>query len=92
MIKKHGSEEVQPTLKALRENLDISQEELGRRLDRSFRTISDWETGKKVPRFDNALALAKELRVSLRTLARAMKFNVDGIPSDDSESNQSDSD
>jgi transcriptional regulator with XRE-family HTH domain len=57
------------TLKTLRQNLQLTQEELSRRLDLSFRTVGDWETGKKLPRFDNATTLSRELGVSLRTLA-----------------------
>lgn len=70
------------TLKSLRNNLDISQEQLARRLNLSFRTIGEWEGGKKVPRFDNALALARELGVSLKTLAKVMKLDIEGIPDD----------
>lgn len=70
------------TLKALRQNLEISQEELSRRLNLSFRTVGDWETGKKTPRFDNAATLSRELGVSLRTLAKAMHLDVAGVPGD----------
>ncbi|MFL9458942.1 helix-turn-helix transcriptional regulator [Tolypothrix bouteillei VB521301_2] len=70
------------TLKALRERLDLTQEELSRRLNLSFRTIGDWETGKKIPRLDNAVALARELGISLKTLARAFQLDVGGIPDD----------
>jgi transcriptional regulator with XRE-family HTH domain len=70
------------TLRTLRQNLQITQEELSRRLDLSFRTVGDWETGKKLPRFDNATTLSRELGVSLRTLAKAMQINVTGVPAD----------
>jgi transcriptional regulator with XRE-family HTH domain len=70
------------TLKTLRQNLQLTQEELSRRLDLSFRTVGDWETGKKLPRFDNAATLSRELGVSLRTLAKAMHINVVGVPGD----------
>jgi transcriptional regulator with XRE-family HTH domain len=70
------------TLKTLRVGLEITQEELSRRLDLSFRTVGDWETGKKLPRFDNATALSRELGVSLKTLARAMHINVTGVLGD----------
>lgn len=70
------------TLKTLRLDLEITQEELSRRLDLSFRTVGDWETGKKLPRFDNATALSRQLGVSLRTLAKAMGINVTGVLSD----------
>jgi len=70
------------TLKTLRQNLEITQEELSRRLNLSFRTVGDWETGKKTPRFDNATTLSRELGVSLKTLAKAMQINVIGVPGD----------
>jgi transcriptional regulator with XRE-family HTH domain len=72
-----------PTLKALRESSGFTQESLARQLNLSFRTVSDWETGKGIPRFDNAVSLARELGVSLKTLAKAMRLNVEGIPNDD---------
>jgi transcriptional regulator with XRE-family HTH domain len=72
-----------PTLKSLRESLKLSQEQLGARLALSFRTISDWETGRATPRFDNAIALARELGVSLKTLARSMQMDTTGIPDDE---------
>ena len=78
------NEQPEPTLKTLRESLDLTQEELSRRLNLSFRTIGDWETGKKVPRFDNAIVLARELGVSLKTLARAFHLEVDGVKNDES--------
>ncbi|MEG4047807.1 helix-turn-helix transcriptional regulator [Microcoleus sp. Pol17_C1] len=77
------SEDQEPeTLKTLRQHLEISQEELSRRLNLSFRTVGDWETGKKTPRFDNAATLSRELGVSLKTLANAMRIDVAGVPND----------
>jgi transcriptional regulator with XRE-family HTH domain len=73
----------QLTLKALRESTKLTQEQLSRRLHLSFRTVGDWETRKKIPRFDNAVALARELGVSLKVLARAMQLDVEGIPDDE---------
>ncbi len=71
------------TLKALRESLRMTQEELGRRIGLSYRTIAEWESGRKLPRFDNAVALARELGVSLKVLATAMQINVEGVPDDE---------
>ncbi|MDZ8094678.1 MAG: helix-turn-helix transcriptional regulator [Nostoc sp. DedQUE05] len=81
MNQNHDSTEV--SLKSLRENLDLSQEQLGQRINLSYRTIAEWESGRKLPRFDNAVALARELGVSLRTLARAFRLDVEGIPDDE---------
>ncbi|MEB3181724.1 MAG: helix-turn-helix transcriptional regulator [Nostocaceae cyanobacterium] len=76
-------EQPEPTLKSLRENLDLTQEELSRRLNLSFRTVGDWETGKKIPRFDNAIALARELGVSLKILAKAFRLDTEGVLDDE---------
>lgn len=62
---------------------DVSQGELGNRLNLSYRTIAEWESGRKIPRFDNALALARELDVSLKVLARALRLDVEGVPDDE---------
>lgn len=79
----NSQEQPEPTLKNLRESCALTQQELSHRLNLSFRTIGDWETGKKIPRFDNVIALARELRVSLKTLAKAFQLNIDGIPDDE---------
>ncbi len=70
------------TLKVLRESLKMTQEELGRRLGLSYRTIAEWESGRKIPRFDNAVGLARELGVSLKVLAQVMQINVEGVADD----------
>ena len=61
----------------------MSQEDLGRRMNLSYRTIAEWESGRKIPRFDNAIALARELGVSLKTLAKAMQLDVSGVHDDE---------
>ncbi|MBD2411178.1 transcriptional regulator [Nostoc calcicola FACHB-389] len=80
MDEKYGTE---PNLKSLRESLELSQEQLGRRINLSYRTIAEWESGRKIPRFDNAVALARELGVSMKTLAKAFRIDVEGIPDDE---------
>ena len=74
--------ERQLTLKTLRERVNLTQPELSNRIGVGIRIISDWESGRKVPRFDNAVALARELGVSLKVLAKAMQINVEGVPDD----------
>ncbi len=78
-----NTDSTQITLKALRESLRMTQEELGRRIGLSYRTIAEWESGRKLPRFDNAVALARELGVSLKVLATAMQINVEGVADDE---------
>lgn len=70
------------TLKGLRESLDLSQEGLGRRLSLSYRTIAEWESGRKVPRLDNAIAVASELGVSLKTLSKSIRLDISKLPDD----------
>ncbi|MBD2127682.1 helix-turn-helix domain-containing protein [Microcoleus sp. ZQ-A2] len=72
-----------PTLKALRESVNLTQPELSRRINVGIRIIGDWESGRKIPRFDNAVALAGELGVSLRVLAKVMGLDVSKIPNDE---------
>jgi len=73
----------QPTLKTLRESVGLTQKELSHRLGLAESTIGFWEQGRKLPRVDKFLALARELGVSPLALARAMKIDTSGIPSDE---------
>lgn len=73
----------EPTLKNLIEAAGTTQRQLGRDIGIAEVTINTWVAGKKIPRFDNAIALARELGVSLKTLAKAMRLDVSGIPDDD---------
>lgn len=70
------------TLKSLREAAGYTQEQLAKELNCGIRTISNWENGNKIPKFDNAISLATKLKVSLKTLARSMKFDVSDTPND----------
>jgi transcriptional regulator with XRE-family HTH domain len=81
-MKQSNNPNDEATLRVLRESSQLTQEELSRKLGLSTRVISSWETGKKIPRFDNAVALASELRVSLKTLAKAFGLDVSNIPND----------
>lgn len=71
-----------PTLKTLRESADLTQPQLSQRLGVGIRIIGDWESGRKMPRFDNAIALARELRTSLKELAKSMRMDVNSVPDD----------
>lgn len=74
--------EDQPTLKSLRESAGLTQPELSRRINAGIRTIGDWERGAYSPSFDRAIALSRELGVSLKTLAKSMRLDVTGVPDD----------
>ena len=71
-----------PTLKTLRESADLTQPQLSQRLGVGIRIIGDWESGRKMPRFDNAIALARELGSSLKDLARSMRIDVSAVSDD----------
>lgn len=70
------------TLKSLRESAELTQPELSRRMNVGIRIIGYWESGSKMPSFDRAIALARELGVSLKTLAKSMQMDVSGVPDD----------
>jgi DNA-binding XRE family transcriptional regulator len=46
-----------------------SQRQLANKLDIRLQTVGDWETGKAVPSFENAVRLSKVLNVTLDDLA-----------------------
>lgn len=72
----------EPTLKSLIEAAGTTQRQLSKDLDIAEVTLNTWVAGRKMPRFDNALAVARELKVSLKTLAKSMGMDVSGIPDD----------
>ena len=78
----HTDNENIPTLKALREAAEVTQPELSRRMNVGIRIIGDWERGQSFPRFDRAIALARELGVSLKSLAKSMQLDVSKLPDD----------
>lgn len=72
----------QSELKTLREAAGLTQPELSQKMNCGIRIIGDWENGRRIPRFDNAIALARELNVSLKDLARAMNLEVSDLEDD----------
>ncbi|MFB2983652.1 helix-turn-helix domain-containing protein [Microseira sp. BLCC-F43] len=82
----------QPTLKSLRERANLTQPELSRRMNVGIRIIGDWERGESIPRFDRAVALARELGVSLKVLAKTMGIDAADLVNDTPEERSSPSD
>jgi len=73
MIKKRESrvqQDRESPLKALRDELDMSQEEFGRRIGTSARTISRWEAGDSLP----TLTI-----VQIKALDRLLRFKGKSI-------------
>lgn len=78
-------------LKALRERAGITQRELAQRTDNALSAIGYWESGKKIPSLQNAIAIAKELGISLKTLSKSLGLDVTGVPDDLPGENQTNS-
>lgn len=79
-----NSENSEPaTLKSLLESANLTEPELSRRMGVGIRIVGHWKRGSKIPRFDNAISLARELGVSLKTLAKSMRLDVSDIPDDE---------
>lgn len=70
------------TVQTLIEAAGKTQKEVSRNMDVTELSINNWATGRKLPRIDHFLSLCRELEVSPKTLARAMKLDVSSIPDD----------
>ena len=57
-------------LKFLRKINELSQDDLARIVNYSFRTISKWETGESIPSYDNLQILSKSFNVSVDDLMK----------------------
>ncbi|MBW4665368.1 MAG: helix-turn-helix transcriptional regulator [Chroococcus sp. CMT-3BRIN-NPC107] len=74
MVKKRKSREEQEgesPLKKLRSELDMSQEEFGRIIGTSARTVSRWEAGDSVPTF--TIPQMKALDRLLRSIGKSIQ-------------------
>jgi transcriptional regulator with XRE-family HTH domain len=69
-------------LKDLLARAEITQKELAKRMEVSYSLVGFYIAGKKTPGFDKAVAMSRELGVSLKTLAQSMGINTAGIPDD----------
>lgn len=59
---------------------EISQEELARRIGKSWRSVSQWCTGKSVPKVDAVILIAKALRLSINEVCELLGFDTSDIP------------
>ena len=71
-----------PKLKDLLAQAEITQKELAKRMNVSYSLVGFYIAGKKMPAFDKAVSMSRELNVSLKILAESMGINTDGIPDD----------
>jgi transcriptional regulator with XRE-family HTH domain len=74
--------ETEKTLKTLIEAAGTTQRQLSRDAGIAEVTINTWTAGRKMPRLDNAVVVAVQLKVSLRTLAKALQIDTALIPGD----------
>lgn len=85
MINKRSSqpEKEKTPLRILREEKGYTRPQVKAVIGVSERRQADWESGEAVPSLENAIALARLYKVSLKTLCKAIGLDVSGIPDDD---------
>jgi DNA-binding XRE family transcriptional regulator len=70
------------TLKQFFKEKDINKSALAKRMGVGRQTIIQWENGERAPVFKNAVLLAAELGISLKTLALSLGYDVSSVPAD----------
>ena len=71
-----------PTLKKLIADAGTTQRDLSKKTGVKETTLNSWVAGRKTPRLDNAIVVAKELGVSLKTLSESLGLDTSGLPGD----------
>jgi transcriptional regulator with XRE-family HTH domain len=79
--------EQKKTLKDLIKEAGMTYDTFAAKVGADKSQVSNWNSRKKVPRFDNAVKMARTLGVSLRELAESIGIDVNGIPDDCEEVN-----
>ncbi|MFB2878704.1 helix-turn-helix transcriptional regulator [Floridanema aerugineum] len=69
-------------LRVLREELGYTRPQVKAIIGVSERRQADWESGEALPSLENAVALARLYKVSLKTLCKAVGLDVSDIPND----------
>ena len=70
------------TFELLRKLAGYSQAKLGKQIGVSQSAVKLWESGKCEPSISNVIALAKVLKVSIKTICSAMGIDVAEVPND----------
>ena len=70
-------------LRQLREQNQLTQFQLRLLIGVSERRLSDWENGKAKPNLENAVALARAYKVSIKVICQACGIDVTGVPDDE---------
>ena len=70
-------------LRLLRERSKLTQFQLRQLIGVSERRFSDWENGRAKPSLENAVALARVYKVSLKVICQYCGIDVTGVPDDE---------
>ena len=70
------------TFELLRKLAGYSQAKLGKQIGVSQSAVKLWESGQCEPSISNVIALAKVLKVSIKTVCSAMGIDVAEVPND----------
>lgn len=70
------------TLKSLIESAGYTQKSFAKAMKLSLSAVTYYISGEKLPRVDRFMEMARELKVSPKTLARSMNLDITGIPDD----------
>jgi transcriptional regulator with XRE-family HTH domain len=75
------------TLSKLLKASGLTQKQLSERIGCAQSLVSAYCNGKTDPTFDKAIAIARILDVSLKTLAKSFGHDVRGVPDDTEDQN-----
>ena len=82
-MEKRNSKDWEPrTLKAFIKQAGYTQRSLAKKLEIPEITMNYWVGGKLIPDTERSLLLARELKISLKTLYKSLGLDVTGIPDD----------
>jgi DNA-binding XRE family transcriptional regulator len=70
------------TFESLRKSAGYSQAKLGKQIGVSQSAVKLWESGQCEPSISNVIALAKALKVSIKTVCSSMGIDVAEVPND----------
>ena len=83
MIKENQDQQQKSLLRQLREQNQLTQFQLRQLIGVSERRFSDWENGRAKPSLENAVALARAYKVSLKVICQVCGIDVSGVPDDE---------
>jgi transcriptional regulator with XRE-family HTH domain len=85
MSEENQDKQEKSPLRQLREQNQLTQFQLRLLIGVSERRLSDWENGKAKPNLENAVALARAYKVSLKVICQACGIDVTGVPDDEAQ-------